>query len=125
MMTLPARISIFINIIFNLQRVGEVELRRLRNPVRNSITTEPPVKDILMHVQHHIEAILLCIVDTCNDLVQVGHVVLTLLWLQPCPQHSQSDHIVAHGGHQLGIFLRIGIPEVVNQNLLIVSEEST
>ena len=107
----PARISILIHVILYLQGIGKVELWRLWNPVWNSIATKPPVEGILMHVQHNIEAILLCIVDTSYNLVQVGHVVLALLWFQSSPQYTQPDYVVAHGSHQFGIFFRIRIPE--------------
>ena len=65
-----------------------------------------------MHVQHHVEAVFLRRVDALQHLVQVGHVVLTLLRLQARPQHAQPDHVVSHAGHQPSVILRVGIPFV-------------
>ena len=65
-----------------------------------------------MHVQHDVDAVLLRDVDTLHHLLEVGHVVLPHDGLQAGPEHSQSDHIVAHTGHQPRVILRVGIPQV-------------
>ena len=46
--SLPAGVAGLVHLVLHLQRVGEVELRWLGNPVRHSVTTELPVEDVLM-----------------------------------------------------------------------------
>ena len=65
----------------------------------------------LVHVEDREEPVLLGRVDTDLDLLQVGHVVLPLHWLQPGPQHPQSDGVVAQTGQQDRVLLSEGISD--------------
>ena len=78
---LSTGIPIVIHLKLHLNGVGEVELWRLRNPVRDTIATELSVEHILVHVKHWIQAIFLCNVHTLNYLKWSMLWILWLWWL--------------------------------------------